>query len=84
MYGFKLPVLCVNEHKNVIHCNDYSRLLSKVEDTKGVIRSRKSNKDRHCNEQEDKQKTNNDVQSTMQKTKGCEQQTNLFLKCTWN
>jgi hypothetical protein len=56
--------------------------VSKVEDTKGVIRRCKSNKDRHCNDQEDKQKTNNDVQSTMQKTKGCEQQTNLFLKCT--
>ena len=56
--------------------------MSKVEDTKGVIRNCKSNKDRHCNDQEDKQKTNNDVQSTMQKTKGCEQQINLFLKCT--
>ena len=55
--------------------------MSKVEDTKGVIRSCKSN-ERHCNDQEDKQVTNNDVQSTMQKTKGCEQQTNLFLKCT--
>lgn len=56
--------------------------MSKIEDTKGVTRSCKSNKERHCNDQEDKQKTNNDVQSTMQKTKGCEQQTNLFLKCT--
>ena len=55
--------------------------MSKVEDTKAVIRICKSNTERHCNEQEDKQKTNNDVQSTMQKTKGCEQQTNLFLKC---
>ena len=56
--------------------------MSRVEDTKGVIKNCRLNKDRHCNEEEDKQKTNNDVQSTMQKTKGCEQQTNLFLKCT--
>jgi hypothetical protein len=55
--------------------------VSTVEDTKAVIRICKSNKERHCNEQEDKQKTNSDVQSTMQKTKGCEQQTNVFLKC---
>jgi len=41
-----------------------------VEDTKGIIGSRKSKKDRQCNRQQKKTKRpNNDVQNITQKTK---------------
>ena len=41
----------------------------KLEDTKGVIRSCKSNKERQCNDQKIKYKeTNNDLQNITQKT----------------
>jgi len=42
----------------------------KFEDTKRVIRSRKSKKNRQCNDKHEKNKTkNNDLQNTTQKTK---------------
>jgi len=42
--------------------------LYKLEETKWVVKSRKSKKDRQCNHQIKKDKqTNNDLQSTLQK-----------------
>ena len=45
------------------------------EDTKGVIRSRKSKKDRQYNNLKDKQ-TNINIQNTTQKTKGQHESSN--------
>ena len=53
----------------------------KFEDTKGVIRIRKSTKDRQCNGQMNKdKKTNNDLQNTTQKAKNSATQFN-WGKC---
>jgi hypothetical protein len=64
----------------MLHVNLYSSvclllilLASKtIKDTKGISRSRKSQKYRQCNDQKKKVKrTNNDVQNTTQKTRDC-------------
>ena len=44
-------------------------LIEEFEDTKGVIRIRKSKKDRQHNGQKRDKRTNNDLQNTTQKTK---------------
>jgi hypothetical protein len=59
IYGFRLP-FGVFKHF----------LQERFEDTKGVIRSHKSKKDRQSNGQKNKDKrTNNDLQNITQKTK---------------
>jgi hypothetical protein len=48
----------------------YSELKEELEDTKGVIIIRKSNKNRQYNNQQKRDKvTNNDLKNTTQKTK---------------
>jgi molecular chaperone GrpE (heat shock protein) len=56
--------------ENVINCLYFEQHPEKFEDTKRVIRSRNSKKDRQYNSQKKKYKrTNNDLQNTTQKTK---------------
>jgi hypothetical protein len=53
------------------------------EDTKWVITSSKSKKDRHYNDKQNKEeRTQNDLQNTTHKTKGRVTQTPLFGKAT--
>ena len=46
-----------------------SSFFSEFEDTKGIIRIRKSKKNRHNGKKKNNRRTNNDQQSTTQKTK---------------
>jgi len=59
---------CIQNYRWFI-CVNYN-ILEKFKETKQVIRSRKSKKDRQYNDQKKKDnRTNNDLQNTVQKTK---------------
>jgi hypothetical protein len=60
---------------------DRHNFQEKIEDTTGVIRIRKSKKDRRYGQNEKDKRTNNNLQNTTEKTKDRVTQTSLKTGC---